>query len=188
MYNDSSLNSTNTHLTVVLSVCSCTTSQTCSLSSDSGTCDVSPSVSGMEGSVWEAVSTLFLTTPIFPLLWTASCTVLCGAARLTLGDKVHQLSRTNPLSLYLLSLLYCYPGAIISGLMQAQPPLLLLTKTNQLATFSLVWYLIFYTPLHKFSSIPSISLVLTLAQDWMRLREFVIIPLDYQIIKTTFEI
>ena len=51
-------------------------------------------------------------------------------------------------------------------------PLLLLTKTNQLATFSLVWYLMFYTPLHTLATRPSVSLVLTLCQDWMRLREF----------------
>ena len=53
----------------------------------------------MEGSVWQALTDVVLTTPIFPLLWTASCIVLCRAARLTLGDKLHQLSRTNPLEL-----------------------------------------------------------------------------------------
>ena len=122
--------------------------------------------------MWETVSGVLNTTPIFPVLWLCSCTVLCLAARLTLGEKVEELSRTNPLSVYLLSLVYCYPGGIISALLQAQPPLLLLTKTSQLATFSLVWYLIFYTPLHSLVSRPGPHLVLSLAQDWMRLREF----------------
>ena len=63
------------------------------------------------------------------------------------------------------------PG-IISAILQAQPPLLLLTKTHQLGTFSLVWYLMFYTPLHSLASRPSLNLALVLAQDWMRLREF----------------
>lgn len=123
----------------------------------------------MATEVWQGVSHVVNTTPIFPVLWTASCVVMCGAARLTLGDKVQQLSRSNPLSLYLLSLLYCYPGAILSALLQAQPPLLLLTRTNQLASFSLVWYVMFYTNLHSLASRPSASLLLSLAQDWMRL-------------------
>jgi len=123
----------------------------------------------MEGGVWQTVSHIINTTPIFPGLWTASCILLCGAARLTLGDKVQELSRTSPLSVYLMSLLYCYPGAILSALVQAQPPLLLLTRPTQLASFSLVWYLTFYSPLHRVTSSPSLALLLSLAQDWMRL-------------------
>ena len=122
--------------------------------------------------MWTTVSDVLNTTPIFPVLWVASCTVMCLAARQTLGEKVQQVSRTNPLSVYLLSLLYCYPGGIISSLLQAQPPLVLLTKTHQLAAFSLVWYLIFYSPLHRLASWPSVHLTLVLAQDWLRLSEF----------------
>ena len=85
---------------------------------------------------------------------------------------MQELSRTSPLSVYLMSLLYCYPGAILSALVQAQPPLLLLTRPTQLASFSLVWYLTFYSPLHRVTSSPSLALLLSLAQDWMRLREF----------------
>ena len=131
-----------------------------------------PEFSVHHRTMWATVSEVLNTTPIFPVLWVASCTLLCLAARQTLGEKVQQLSRTNPLSVYLLSLLYCYPGGIISAILQAQPPLLLLTKTHQLGTFSLVWYLMFYTPLHSLAARPGINLVLVLAQDWMRLREF----------------
>ena len=127
--------------------------------------------------MWTTVSEVLNTTPLFPVLWMSSCTVMCLAARQTLGEKVDQLRRTNPLSVFLLSLLYCYPGGIISALLQAQPPLVLLTKTPQLASFSLVWYLVFYTPLHTIAVRPGVSLALVLAQDWMRLREFPLINL-----------
>ena len=127
--------------------------------------------------MWTTVSEVLNTTPLFPVLWMSSCTVMCLAARQTLGERVDQLRRTNPLSVFLLSLLYCYPGGIISALLQAQPPLVLLTKTPQLASFSLVWYLVFYTPLHTIAVRPGVSLALVLAQDWMRLREFPLINL-----------
>ena len=122
--------------------------------------------------MWATVSEILNTTPIFPVLWLSSCTVMCLAARHTLGGKVEEVSRSNPLSLYLLSLLYCYPGGIISAILQAQPPLLLLTKPEQLGSFTVVWYLMFYTPLHTLATRPTVNMALVLAQDWMRLSEF----------------
>ena len=56
-----------------------------------GTCSVWSLTWGpvpmMAEGVWQTVSHVIYTTPIFPGLWTASCILLCGAARLTLGQR-----------------------------------------------------------------------------------------------------
>ena len=52
---------------------------------------------------------------------------------------------SNPLSLYLMSVIYTYPGGILSQMMLGEPPLVFLSNTNQLLSFSLVWYIMFYT-------------------------------------------
>jgi len=119
--------------------------------------------------IWQNVHDLLSGTPIFPYLWIPHCVVMCQAVKATLGDKKQHVSVSNPLSLYLMSVIYTYPGGILSQMMLGEPPFVFLSNTNQLMSFSLVWYIMFYTRISLLFNIRIIMLVCVLAQDLMRL-------------------
>jgi len=123
----------------------------------------------MDLDILSNISNAITKIPILPYLWVPHCIVMCQAVKATLGDKNAQIYVSNPLSLYLMSMIYTYPGGILSQFVLGQPLLGFLTNTQQLTSFSLVWYLMFYT---RISNIFTHRLVLpcfVLAQDLMRL-------------------
>ena len=92
---------------------------------------------------------------VFNILWLIS------------GKK--SLHKTNPLSLLVISILYTYPGGILSQLILGKPPLLFLTNTAQFLSFMAVWYIMFYTRLNTLLVNSYTLPLLLLAQDLMRL-------------------
>ena len=144
----------------------------------------------MDLEVVSNISNIVTTIPILPYLWVPHCIVMCQAVRATLGkekqskqkenvffiniinlegSKNSQICVSNPLSLYLMSLIYTYPGGILSQLVLGQPLLGFLTNTLQLTSFSCVWYIMFYTRINVILTHRLVLPFLVLAQDLMRL-------------------
>ena len=123
--------------------------------------------------------TLF-TFPIFPVLWTAHCVLQCFSLRATLnGNKGNALNfaRQNPLSCFLLTIFYTFPGGILGCLLSSEPPLAVLANTNQVLVMTLSWYLVFYCPrdlFEKFISGCFLRTPLCMMQDFQRLHLVII--------------
>lgn len=59
---------------------------------------------------------------------------------------VLELSRRSPFACWFSSMLYCFGGAVLSGLMMAEPPVAPLSNSTNVLLASLLWYLVFYCP------------------------------------------
>uniref|UniRef100_A0A3B3H992 Transmembrane protein 38B n=1 Tax=Oryzias latipes TaxID=8090 RepID=A0A3B3H992_ORYLA len=57
-----------------------------------------------------------------------------------------EVSRASPLACWFSSMLYCFGGAVLSGIMLAEPPVAPLSNGTGVLLASIVWYLIFYCP------------------------------------------
>ncbi len=82
-------------------------------------------------------------------LWVPHCVVMCCALRQFLGDW-RRFSRRHPLGCAMLALIYVFPGAIVSALLLAQPPLAFLMSWRLVAPAAVAWYLVFYAPFDFF--------------------------------------
>jgi hypothetical protein len=113
--------------------------------------------------------------PIFPVLWTAHCILQSLSLRTMLnGNKGNALdfARQNPLSCFILGIFYTFPGGILACLLSSEPPLAVLTNTNQVLVMVLSWYLVFYCPndlFEKFLSGFMLRTPLCILQDFQRL-------------------
>ncbi|XP_029025570.1 trimeric intracellular cation channel type B [Betta splendens] len=58
-----------------------------------------------------------------------------------------EVSRTSPLACWFSSMLYCFGGAVLSGIMLAEPPVAPLTNSTSVLLASVIWYLVFYCPM-----------------------------------------
>ncbi|XP_053195997.1 trimeric intracellular cation channel type B [Scomber japonicus] len=58
-----------------------------------------------------------------------------------------QVSRTSPLACWFSSMLFCFGGAVLSGLMLAEPPVAPLSNSTSILLASIIWYLVFYCPM-----------------------------------------
>ena len=123
--------------------------------------------------------------PVFPYLWIPHCIIMCLAVKSTIGIETEtdilteetfilyilgsrNLDRTSPLSVFLLSVLYSYPGGILAAFILGNPILAFLTNTNQFLSFIITWYLMFYTRINIFINNITLTFLL-IAQDLMRL-------------------
>jgi hypothetical protein len=74
--------------------------------------------------------------PIFPVLWTAHSVVQCLNLRATLngyhGDAL-AFARQSPLSCFILTIFYTFPGGILGCILSSEPPLAVLANTNQVS-------------------------------------------------------
>ncbi|XP_013864816.1 trimeric intracellular cation channel type B [Austrofundulus limnaeus] len=57
------------------------------------------------------------------------------------------VSRASPLACWFSSMLYCFGGAVLSGIMLAEPAVAPLSNSPTILLASIVWYLIFYCPM-----------------------------------------
>ncbi|XP_015247462.1 trimeric intracellular cation channel type B [Cyprinodon tularosa] len=57
------------------------------------------------------------------------------------------VSRVSPLACWFSSMLYCFGGAVLSGIMLAEPPVAPLSNGTSVLLASIIWYLIFYCPM-----------------------------------------
>lgn len=57
------------------------------------------------------------------------------------------VSRVSPLACWFSSMLFCFGGAVLSGIMLAEPPVAPLTNSTSVLLASVIWYLVFYCPM-----------------------------------------
>ncbi|XP_056434709.1 trimeric intracellular cation channel type B isoform X1 [Gadus chalcogrammus] len=81
---------------------------------------------------------------MFPYFDTAHYVVSVMALREQSG--VLELSRRSPFACWFSSMLFCFGGAVLSGLMMAEPPIAPLSNSTNVLLASLIWYLVFYCP------------------------------------------
>ncbi|XP_069370063.1 trimeric intracellular cation channel type B [Paralichthys olivaceus] len=58
-----------------------------------------------------------------------------------------EVSRVSPLACWFSSMLFCFGGAVLSGIMLAEPPIAPLTNSTSVLLASVIWYLVFYCPM-----------------------------------------
>ncbi|XP_029941199.1 trimeric intracellular cation channel type B [Salarias fasciatus] len=58
-----------------------------------------------------------------------------------------EVSRVSPLACWFSSMLFCFGGAVLSGIMLAEPPVAPLSNSTSVLLASVVWYLVFYCPM-----------------------------------------
>uniref|UniRef100_A0A3Q1GXF4 Transmembrane protein 38B n=1 Tax=Acanthochromis polyacanthus TaxID=80966 RepID=A0A3Q1GXF4_9TELE len=58
-----------------------------------------------------------------------------------------EVSRVSPLACWFSSMLYCFGGAVLSGIMLAEPPVAPLSNSTSVLLASIIWYLVFYCPM-----------------------------------------
>lgn len=59
---------------------------------------------------------------------------------------VLEVSRVSPLACWFSSMLFCFGGAVLSGIMLAEPPVAPLSNGTGVLLATIVWYLVFYCP------------------------------------------
>ncbi|CAL1567515.1 unnamed protein product [Knipowitschia caucasica] len=57
-----------------------------------------------------------------------------------------EVSRLSPLACWFSSMLFCFGGAVLSGVMLAEPPVAPLSNGTGVLLATLIWYLVFYCP------------------------------------------
>ncbi|KAJ0013053.1 hypothetical protein NQD34_017387 [Periophthalmus magnuspinnatus] len=57
-----------------------------------------------------------------------------------------EVSRVSPLACWFSSMLFCFGGAVLSGIMLAEPPVAPLSNGTSVLLATIVWYLVFYCP------------------------------------------
>ncbi|KAM9841421.1 trimeric intracellular cation channel type B [Aulostomus maculatus] len=58
-----------------------------------------------------------------------------------------EVSRVSPLACWFSSMLFCFGGAVLSGVMLAEPPIAPLSNSTSVLLASIIWYLVFYCPM-----------------------------------------
>ncbi|KAM4635422.1 trimeric intracellular cation channel type B isoform 2-T2 [Polymixia lowei] len=56
------------------------------------------------------------------------------------------VSRRSPFACWFSSMLFCFGGAVLSGMMMAEPPVAPLSNSTNVLLASIIWYLVFYCP------------------------------------------
>ncbi|KAL2099609.1 hypothetical protein ACEWY4_004003 [Coilia grayii] len=75
-----------------------------------------------------------------------------------------EVAHRSPFACWFSSMLFCFGGAILAGVMLAEPPVAPLSNTASVLLASVVWYLVVYSPqdlVYSIASIAPVRLVLT---------------------------
>ncbi|XP_077478639.1 trimeric intracellular cation channel type B isoform X1 [Stigmatopora argus] len=75
-----------------------------------------------------------------------------------------EVSRESPLACWFSSMLQCFGGAVLSGIMLAEPPVEPLSNGTNVLLASVLWYLVFYCPwnlAYKWATFPPLHMVLS---------------------------
>ncbi|KAM9820702.1 trimeric intracellular cation channel type B [Neosynchiropus ocellatus] len=75
-----------------------------------------------------------------------------------------EVSRVSPLACWFSSMLYCFGGAMLSGVMLAEPPIAPMSNGTSVLLATVLWYLVFYCPMDLvfgLASLPPFRLVLS---------------------------
>ncbi|XP_023869072.1 trimeric intracellular cation channel type B [Salvelinus sp. IW2-2015] len=99
---------------------------------------------------------------MFPYFDTAHYTVSVMALREQPGAL--EVARRSPFACWFSSMLYCFGGGILSGLMMAEAPIAPLSNSLNVLVASVIWYLVFYCPqdmVYSCTALLPVRLVLT---------------------------
>ncbi|KAF3701968.1 Trimeric intracellular cation channel type B [Channa argus] len=99
---------------------------------------------------------------MFPYFDMAHYTVSIMALREQPGALA--VSRVSPLACWFSSMLYCFGGAVLSGIMLAEPPVAPLTNSTSVLLASIIWYVVFYCPMdlvYSYAALLPLRLVLS---------------------------
>lgn len=99
---------------------------------------------------------------MFPYFDMAHYTVSVMALREQPGAL--EVSRVSPLACWFSSMLFCFGGAILTGIMLAEPPVAPLSNSTSILIASVIWYLVFYCPMdlvYCCAALPPLRLVLS---------------------------
>ncbi|KAG1654487.1 Trimeric intracellular cation channel type 1B.1 [Nymphon striatum] len=83
---------------------------------------------------------------MYPFFDIAHCAITCMYVREDLASGAQVFSRKHPLACWISSMFSIYAGAILSGVLLAEPVLTPFNNNNQVILATIVWYLIFYSP------------------------------------------
>jgi len=125
--------------------------------------------------LFNVVQSFLLETPVYPWLWLPHCCMTNLALRASLGhgEKSRKFAVAHPLTCFLLSILYTFPGGLLSLLLLSKPLLSFLTLSNQLYSSIVIWYLMFFAPLDLLykvlTTIPLVTTMFAASQDWLRI-------------------
>ncbi|XP_058473727.1 trimeric intracellular cation channel type B [Solea solea] len=75
-----------------------------------------------------------------------------------------EVSRVSPVACWFSSMLFCFGGAVLSGIMMAEPPVAPLSNSTGILLASIIWYLVFYCPMdlaYCCVALPPLRLVLS---------------------------
>lgn len=84
---------------------------------------------------------------------------------------VLEVSRRSPFACWFSSMLFCFGGAVLAGLMMAEPLIAPLSNSTNILLASLVWYLVFYSPqdlVYDIAAVLPVRLVLTVMKEVTR--------------------
>ncbi|KAK9685233.1 TRIC channel [Popillia japonica] len=84
---------------------------------------------------------------MFPYFDIAHCVLCALSVREDLGSGAQTFSRKHPLACWLSYMLVVFAGGLCAGALLGEPILAPLKNTPQVVVASLVWYIVFYTPL-----------------------------------------
>ncbi|KAG7321144.1 hypothetical protein KOW79_015559 [Hemibagrus wyckioides] len=82
-----------------------------------------------------------------------------------------EVSRRSPFACWFSAMLYCFGGAVLSGVIMAEAPIEPLANSTNVLLASLMWYLVFYCPqdvVYSTASFLPIRLVLTAMKEVTR--------------------
>ncbi|KAI4888202.1 hypothetical protein NFI96_028506 [Prochilodus magdalenae] len=100
--------------------------------------------------------------PMFPYFDTAHYIVSVMALREQPGAL--EVSQRSPFACWFSSMLYCFGGAVLSGIILSEAPVAPLANSTNILLASLMWYLVFYCPLdavYSCATVLPVRLVLT---------------------------
>ncbi|KAK6315663.1 hypothetical protein J4Q44_G00131870 [Coregonus suidteri] len=106
---------------------------------------------------------------MFPYFDTAHYIVSVMALREQPGAL--EVARRSPFACWFSSMLYCFGGGILSGLMMAEAPIAFLSNSTSVLMASVIWYLVFYCPqdvVYSCTALFPLRLVLTGMKEMTR--------------------
>ena len=122
---------------------------------------------------WDGLVSSVLTIPVFPYLWLPHVIIMTFFLRSSLGPSAVPWAQRHPFSCFTLGLVYCFSGGLVGLFLSNKSLLTILTWSPNLYSFSIAWYLMFFSPfdvVHRLvSSLTPVLPLMVAAQDWLRI-------------------
>lgn len=118
---------------------------------------------------FDLLQDFLINLPVFPLLWIPHCILMAMASKSTYGLQSVALAKANPLSTYIKTMIYTFPGGILHAILMGEPAFAFMANMPFMAAMTLSWYFIFYFDFIA-NILSKFVLPMTIAQDFFRLQ------------------